>query len=130
MSRQKTTSVFSRSRHLTHDELIRYCHHVMSGSEQHELEKHIVDCELCSEALKGVSEMENAALLYQISHDLHRRADRKGLLRRSIFSQQELIAIIAVVFLILFLLLMVFFFFTGKKATGPVQEKNKTEQMK
>ena len=121
-------NIFSGSHHLTSDQLVRYVHHVLSEKEQHEMEKHLVDCELCIEALKGMAEMENASLLYEISKDLHFRARRKRLLKRKIFSQNELISIFAVVFLIIFLLLMTVFFFV-KRDLKPVPEKeNKIEQ--
>ena len=83
----------------------------MSDKEQHEMEKHLVNCQLCTEALKGVAGMENASLLLDVTRELHLRARRKKLWKKNIFSQNEFIAIIAVVFLILFLLLMSIFFF-------------------
>jgi len=97
-------NIFSGSHHFTSDELVRYVHHVLNEQEQHEMEKHLVDCELCSEALKGIAEMENASLLYEVNKDLQFRARRKRLLKKKIFSQNELISIFAVVFLIVFLL--------------------------
>ncbi len=107
-------TIFSASQHFTRDELVRYVHHVLTEKEQHEMEKHLVDCSLCSDALKGVAEMENASLLFQVTRDLHVRARKKRLLKKTIFSQNELIAIFAVVFLIVFLLLMTVFFFARK----------------
>jgi len=94
------------------------------------MEKHLVDCELCSEALKGIAEMENASLLYEVNRDLHMRARRKKILHRKIFSQHELIAIFAVVFLILFLLMMTFFFFARKDVKQVSPGENKIERKK
>ena len=121
-------NIFSSAHHFTSDELVRYHHHLLSPKEQHEMEKHLVDCELCSEALKGVAEMENASLLYEVNKDLHFRARRKKLLQRRVFSQHELISIFAVVFLILFLLMMTFLFFIRKDFKPAVPGENKIEQ--
>ena len=99
-------NIFSASHHFTRDELVRYAHHRLSEKEQHEMEKHLVDCSLCTDALKGISEMENVMLLFNVSKELHHRAKRKRLWKKSLFSQNELIAIFAVVFLIIFLLLV------------------------
>lgn len=105
-------NIFSNSHHLTRDELVHYSAHRLSERDRHEMEKHLVDCELCSEALKGISEMKNASSLYEVSKELHLRARRKHLLKKKIFSQNELITIFAVVFLILFIILISVFFFT------------------
>jgi hypothetical protein len=129
-STKKHTDIFKGSHHFTRDELVRYHHHLMQEDEQHTMEKHLVDCELCTEALKGVAEMENASLLFEVSKDLHLRARRKHLLKKTIFSQNEFIAIFAVVFLILFLLLMTVLFFARKELKQVPGSENKIEQAK
>ena len=126
----RNNNIFSSSRHLTGDELVRYVHHVLSEEQLHDMEKHLVDCELCSEALKGVAEMENASMLYEVSKDLRLRAHRKHLLKKRIFSQNELISIFAVIFLLLFLLLMTVFFFMKKDLKPVPGNENKIEQKK
>ena len=129
-SANRPRGIFSTAHHFTSDELVRYHHHLLSPSEQHEMEKHLVDCELCSEALKGVAEMENASLLYEVNRDLHLRARRRKMLHKKIFSQHELIAIFAVVFLILFLLMLTFFFFVKKDVKQASPGVQKIEQKK
>lgn len=125
---KKHRTIFSGTHHFTSDELIRYCHHLLNEQEQHEMEKHLVDCELCSEALKGVAELENASLMYEVNNDLRLRARRKHILKKTIFSQNEMISIFAVVFLILFLLLMTVFFFTKKDLKKVSPDENKIER--
>ena len=123
-------NIFSASHHFTRDELVRYHHHLMGDKEQHDMEKHLVNCQLCSEALTGIAGMENASMLMDVTRELHLRARRKKLWKKNIFSQSELIAILAVVFLILFLLLMSIFFFGNKGSNKPLDEKNKMENKK
>jgi hypothetical protein len=122
--------IFYRSTHMTRDELVRAVHHLLSDHEQREMEMHLTDCELCSEALKGVAEMENASLMYEVSKDLHLRARKKYLLKRTIFSRNELIAIFAVVFLILFLIMMSVFFFMKKNEKAAPTDEIRMEQKK
>ena len=112
MNAIRNKNIFSRTHHFTHDELIRLHHQLVTGGKLHEMEKHLVDCQLCSEALEGVAEMEDASLLYSVSNELHLKARRKKLWKTTIFSQVDLIAIFAVLFLILFLLLVSIFFFS------------------
>src|SRR6185436_10004190 len=110
--RKAGSSLFISSRHLTRDELVSYARHTLDANELHRMEMHLVDCEFCSDALKGISELKDAGMLFEVLHELRRRARRKKHLRRRIFSQAELIAVFAVVFLILFLLLMSILFFS------------------
>ncbi len=124
---KRDKDIFNSSHHLTREELVRYSTYRLNENEQHQMEKHLVDCEFCSEALKGISEMKNASSLYEISRELHLRARRKHLLKKGIFSQNELIAIFAVVFLILFLILMSIFFFPKQNTRTSPEEKSKRE---
>ncbi len=121
-------NIFSTSRHLTREELVRYSTHGLNENEQHQMEKHLVDCEFCSEALNGISEMKNVSSLYEVSKELHLRARRKHLLKKGIFSQNELIAIFAVVFLILFLILMSIFFFSKQDQNNLPAGENKIKR--
>lgn len=107
----KHKTIFSTTNHLTRDQLVRYTRHLMNVSERHLLERHLIDCALCSEALKGVSELEHISSMYQVKKELFQRAHKRKLFKKFSFSKTELISIISIVFLILFLLLITFFFF-------------------
>jgi len=104
-------TIFLATNHLTRDQLVRYTRHLLNDNEQHIIERHLVDCALCSEALKGVSELDHVSSMYEVKRDLFHRAHKRKLLKKFSFSKTELISIISIVFLILFLLLIAFFFF-------------------
>jgi len=127
---KRNKDIFRDSRHFTREELVRYSKHELNEAAQHEMEKHLVDCELCSEALKGISEMKNSSALYEVSKELHLRARKKHLLKKKIFSQHELVTIFAVVFLIFFLILISIFFFSRQNNKKSPAEENKIEQSK
>lgn len=127
MNTIRNKNIFTNTHHFTHDELIRFHHHLVTGRELHAMEKHLIDCKLCSEALTGLGEMENASLLYAVSNELHLKARRKKLWKTTIFSQIDLISIIAVAFLILFLLLMSIFFFSNVVPSATLKEKDQKD---
>ncbi len=45
--------IFSHRHCLTPEELSAYCRGEISHRQQHEIESHLIDCELCSEAVEG-----------------------------------------------------------------------------
>jgi hypothetical protein len=126
---KKDMHIFSGSHHLTRGELVRYSTNALSEAEKHIMEKHLVDCELCSDALEGIAEMRNASALYEVSRELHLRARKKHMLRKKIFSQNELIAIFSVVFLILFIIMISLVFFSRKSNDkSPMEIKKEQKQ--
>lgn len=46
---------FNSDQHLSYEELVEYSRGNLSNSEMHRLEQHLIGCELCNEALEGVS---------------------------------------------------------------------------
>ena len=44
--------------HLSHDQLIRYQQDKMDDAEMHRVERHLLECELCSDALEGLELLE------------------------------------------------------------------------
>ena len=45
----------NNNEHLTYEELVEYGQGNLSNSEMHRLEQHLIGCELCNEALEGIS---------------------------------------------------------------------------
>jgi hypothetical protein len=46
---------FNNDQHLTHEELVEYNQGNLSNKEMHRLELHLIDCELCNDALDGLT---------------------------------------------------------------------------
>ena len=59
--------------HLSSDDLLKYHRRQLAGNEYTIIENHILHCELCSDALKGIPEMDNAKHIYFITHELKKR---------------------------------------------------------
>ena len=48
---------FNNDKHLSYEELVEYSRGNLSNSEMHRLEQHLIGCELCNEALEGISSL-------------------------------------------------------------------------
>ncbi|MEP7168563.1 MAG: hypothetical protein ABI855_04280, partial [Bacteroidota bacterium] len=69
----KNKNIFDHRNCLSKEELISYAKQTLSEKEKHHVEKHLLDCELCTEALEGIFLLENPAKLNVISSDMIRR---------------------------------------------------------
>ncbi|HRV53164.1 MAG TPA: hypothetical protein P5162_08765 [Bacteroidia bacterium] len=49
------TDIFQTSQCLSKEKLIAYSKGTLTAAEEHEVEKHLTDCELCSDALEGLA---------------------------------------------------------------------------
>lgn len=68
MNNPLNKSIFSETGCLSRRSLLSYRDGILSRSDMHEVEKHLVDCELCSEALEGLELLTSTAVLDEISH--------------------------------------------------------------
>ena len=64
-------SIFSETGCLSRRSLLSYRDGILSRSDMHEVEKHLVDCELCSEALEGLELLTDTTVLDEISHHVN-----------------------------------------------------------
>ncbi|CAN5638561.1 hypothetical protein BH11BAC1_BH11BAC1_09040 [soil metagenome] len=99
-------NIFGDSVHLTTGQMLNYLRHNISREEKHLVERHITDCEFCSDALEGLKKLEADASMLTITAELQKMARKRKVSRRKLFSQFDLISVFAVVFLILFLIVV------------------------
>jgi len=69
----KNKNIFDHRKCLSREELISYANGSLTEREKHFVEKHLLDCELCTEALEGVLLLDNPSKLTNISSELVRR---------------------------------------------------------
>ena len=105
------SKIFQPSPHLSTEQLLNYLRHGMDARDIHEVERHLTDCELCSDALEGLRKLDKESSMLRISNELHKMARTRKVVPRKIFTQLDLISLFAVVFLILFLIAVVFLIF-------------------
>jgi TolA-binding protein len=59
--KHSATQMFSPTEHLTQDQIRAYLANELDGSELRAVEVHLVDCELCADAIEGYSLMDDPA---------------------------------------------------------------------
>lgn len=70
MNNPLNKSIFSETGCISRQLLLSYRDGMLSRSDMHEVEKHLVDCDLCSEALEGLELISNTMVLDEISQHL------------------------------------------------------------
>ena len=99
-----------KERHLNSDELLRYHRHLLSKEDEKLIGLHLKDCELCSDALKGVSEMKDAMGIYNIVHELRKKIVKRYTPKKTILYRFELITILIAFFIIGLILFLGYYF--------------------
>ena len=99
--------------HLTREELEGYRAGTLPDRKRHEVEMHLLDCRLCSEAVTGISGMKDPTKLSRITHELHFRAIRNRIPKKPILSRNLLIAIIATLLLLCLIALIGIYLLSG-----------------
>src|SRR6187397_1338286 len=91
---------YDAKRHLTSDELLRYHRHELHSDEEKLISEHLRSCEFCSDALNGISEMNNAMGIANVIHDIRREMRFKFTPKKKILYRFELITILIAFFVI------------------------------
>jgi hypothetical protein len=63
----KTTSCLSR------DQLVKYHQNQLTAVEKHAVEEHLIDCELCSEALEGIALLTSYVIMDNTTEEVKRK---------------------------------------------------------
>ena len=71
--RTDNKNIFQSSTCLTQDELVRYHSTKMSESEKHVVEKHLTDCELCTEALEGIALLPDMNAINKVRNEVSKK---------------------------------------------------------
>ena len=98
------------SRHLSSDELLKYHRRLLPIEEMEVIQRHLEGCELCSDALKGLGEMQDAVHIYNITHEIRKRMKKRISVRKKIFTGLDLLSIILILFILGLIILIAFYF--------------------
>ena len=60
--------IFSNTTCISKETMLKHINKQLSKSELHEVETHMLDCELCSDAYAGLSYAENSSVLFAIDN--------------------------------------------------------------
>ncbi len=107
-------NIFTHSAHLTPEQMLNYLRHQLTKEETHNVERHLADCDLCSDALDGLRKLNADTSMLTITTELQKMARKRKVQKRKIFSQLDLISLFAVIFLVLFLIVVTVVMFWKK----------------
>ncbi|HLU85291.1 MAG TPA: hypothetical protein VKZ45_07445 [Vicingaceae bacterium] len=65
--------IFSATSCITKEAMMKYINHQLTKAELHQVEKHLLDCDLCSEAMEGMKYARNSSVLFAIDHKIDER---------------------------------------------------------
>ena len=65
--------IFSNTTCISKEIMLRYINKQLSKNELYEVEKHMLDCELCSDAYEGMQFAENSSVLFAIDSQIDQR---------------------------------------------------------
>ena len=116
---------FNNDIHLTSEELMAYSQGNLSNREMHRLELHLINCELCNDALDGIASIEEKALNKSLTN-IRAKTETKSSINIS-FTKKQWMAMAASVALIAVVSIIFFFIQEGEDTLiaekSPIQEE-------
>lgn len=99
-----TIKIFSETGCIPHEVLWKYRQGTLSPREKHEVELHLTDCELCSDALAGMMSMENDAVVSELRRSVRNISAPKKVIRFYNFRILAAAAAVAVFFVFIYVI--------------------------
>lgn len=69
--------IFSTTTCISKETMLKFINKQLSQKELHEVQKHLIDCDFCSEALEGLKYAKNSSILFNIDHKITARTEQK-----------------------------------------------------
>ncbi len=69
--------IFSNTACISKETMLKYINKQLTDKELHDVQKHLLDCEFCSEALEGMKYAQDSSMLFTIDHQIDQIAVRK-----------------------------------------------------
>ncbi|MGB0887195.1 MAG: tetratricopeptide repeat protein [Vicingaceae bacterium] len=69
--------IFSNTTCISKETMLKHINNQLSKKELHEVEKHLLDCELCSDAFEGIRYAENSSMLFAIDSTIKTAITKK-----------------------------------------------------
>lgn len=89
--------IFSNTTCISKETMLKYINNQLSVKELHEVEKHMLDCELCTDALAGIKYAQNSSMLFAIDNQIDQRVrmgQNKAPLMRNLMVAASLLIIV------------------------------------
>jgi len=69
--------IFSETTCISKETMLKFINKQLSQKELHDVQKHLIDCDFCSEALEGMQHAKNPSVLFNIDHKIATRTQQK-----------------------------------------------------
>lgn len=115
MNINNKTGIFDESTCLSHEQLKDYWQNLLGAEQKFEVEKHLVDCDLCTEALEGVAMLESSEPVDNIRKDVEKLTQKYTPQIKSMRRQNFLLAAASIAGLLLFGAVAINYFVNEKK---------------
>src|SRR3989338_5284784 len=69
--------IFSTTTCISKETMLKFINKQLSQKELHDVQKHLIDCDFCSEALEGMKYAKNSSILFNIDHKSIARTEKK-----------------------------------------------------
>ncbi len=90
--------IFSNTTCISKESMLRYINKQLSTKELYEVEKHMLDCELCTDALAGMRYAQNSSMLFAIDNQIDQRVNKLGAKRPIMRNLMVAASLLVVVF--------------------------------
>ena len=91
------THIFSNTTCISKETMLKHINKQLSKKELYEVEKHMLDCELCSDAYAGIQYTQNSSMLFAIDNAIDKRAgsgtSKAPIMRRLIVAASVLVIV-------------------------------------
>ena len=98
-------------KHLSLEDLQDYTSGRLILAERHRIDLHLIHCQLCADALRGVSRMNDPLKLVRITHELQASNLRKKTERKRIIPHVQLISIILILMMLMLIVFIGLYYF-------------------
>lgn len=70
--------IFSETTCISKETMLKFINKQLSQKELHDVQKHLLDCDFCSEALEGMQHAKNPSILFNIDHKITSRTQQNN----------------------------------------------------
>lgn len=90
--------IFSNTTCISKETMLKVINKQLSNQELHDVEKHLLECDFCSEAMEGIKIAKNSSVIFAIDHQIDSRVKMKSNGTFTIRNLMVAASIIAIIF--------------------------------
>lgn len=125
---KENSNIFEKSSGcICQDILLKYLKGQLSGKERNLVERHLLECEMCSDELEGLSNLSEPERVIEIEAELNSRVDRRTAPRIILFNPKVIYRVAAVAVLTIGISSLLYFFVLKHTPSSMMTENQKLE---